>query len=202
MTPTGLLVFSAAYLLAVASPGPGVLSVVARVLARGPGGLLAYVAGFVLGDLIWFTVAATGLAAVAQAFAGVMVAVRLAGAAYLLWIAYQLWTAPVAIPDALAPVASGWRATLAGLTLTLGNPKVIIFFVALLPSVVNLDALTMLGFIELAVMIAVILALVLTGYGLAAARARRLFTTPHAMRRLNRGSGVVMAGAAIVVATR
>ena len=201
MTLTGLMVFAAAYLLAVASPGPGTVSVVARVLARGQRGLGAYIMGFVLGDLIWFSIAATGLSVIAQAFAGVMLAIRLAGAAYLLWIARKLWTAPAGVDD-MAVALGDEGATLAGLTLTLGNPKVIVFFLALLPSVVDLGALTVAGFIELAVLIATILAAVLTGYGLAAARARRLFTTPRAMRRLNRGSGVVMAGAAIVVATR
>lgn len=199
MTLTGLLVFAATYFLAVASPGPGTMSVVARVLSRGMGGLPAYITGFVLGDLIWFTIAATGLAVVAQAFVGAMIVVRLAGAAYLAWMAYQFWIAPVSVA---APALAKMHSTLAGLTLTLGNPKVIVFFLALLPSLADLSALTVAGFVELAALIAVILAVVLTGHGLAAARARRLFATPRAMRRLNRGSGVVMAGAAIAVVTR
>ena len=199
MTLTGLLVFAAAYLLAVVSPGPGTMSVVARVLSRGMGGLPAYITGFVLGDLIWFTIAATGLAVVAQAFAGAMIVVRLAGAAYLAWMAYQFWIAPVSVA---AQAPAKMHSTLAGLTLTLGNPKVIVFFLALLPSVVDLRVLTPAGFAELAALIAVILAAVLAGYGLGAARARRLFATTRAMRRLNRGAGVVMAGVAIAVATR
>ncbi len=202
MTLAGLLLFAGGYLAAVASPGPGTVSVVARVLAQGTGGLAAYIAGFVLGDLIWFTVAATGLAVVAQAFAGVIIALRLAGAAYLLWVATQLWNAPVTGGSATAPRGGGLPATLAGLSLTLGNPKVIVFFLALLPSVVDLSALTFAGAAELAALIAVILSCVLAGYGAAAARARQLFTTPRAMRRLNRGSSLVMAGAAVAVATR
>jgi len=199
MTLTGLLVFVAAYLSAVVSPEPGTVSVVARVLAQGTGGLAAYITGFILADLIWFTIAATGLASVAQTFTGATIVVRLAGAAYLAWLAYQLWIVPGSV-DARLPAKM--QATLAGLTLTLGNPKVIVFFLALLPSVVDLGALTVAGFVELAALIAVILAAVLAGYGLAAARARRLFATTRAMRRLNRGAGVVMAGVAIAVATR
>ncbi len=200
MTSTGLLVFAGVYFAAVASPGPGTVSVVARVLAQGTGGLAAYIAGFVLGDLIWFTVAATGLAVVAQTFTGVIIGLRLAGATYLLVIAYQLWTAPVAAGVADVVQAAGLRTTLAGLSLTLDNPKVITFFVALLPAVVDLPALSVTGFAEMAALIALILSCVLAGYGLAAARARRLFTTPRAMRRLHRKSGVVMVGVTVAAA--
>ena len=202
MSLASLLLFAGVYLAAVAAPGPGTVSVVARVLAQGTGGLAAYIAGFVLSDLIWFAIAATGLAVMAQTFAGVMIVLRLVGAAYLLWIAYQLWTAPVMAGPASISRAGGLRATLAGLSLTLGNPKVIVFFLALLPSVIDLETLTPTGAAELAALMAILLSAVLAGYGLAAARARRLFTTTRAMRRLNRGASVVMAGAAAVVATR
>lgn len=50
MDLAGLLVFAAAYLMATASPGPGVAAVVA--LARGAGGSASFIAGFVLGDLV------------------------------------------------------------------------------------------------------------------------------------------------------
>jgi len=54
MSLYGLLVFSAVYMLAVATPGPGVAAVVARSLAKGTHGAPAFIAGFVVGDLIWF----------------------------------------------------------------------------------------------------------------------------------------------------
>ena len=91
---------------------------------------------------------------------------------------------------------------LAGLAINLGNPKVIVFFLALLPTVVDLGDLTPLGFAELAGIIAAIASGVLTAYALAAIRARRLFTSPRAVRLVNRGSGVVMAGTAITIVAR
>jgi len=62
MTLAGLLIFAAVYVVATASPGPGVAAVVARVLAKGTHGMPGFIAGFVIGDLIWFSIAATGLA--------------------------------------------------------------------------------------------------------------------------------------------
>ena len=87
------------------------------------------------------------------------------------------------------------------MAINLGNPKVIVLF-ALLPTVVDLASLTLLGFAELAALVTVIASTVLTAYAAAAARARRLFTSPRACRLINRGSGIAMAGAAVGVAAR
>ncbi len=72
----GYVTFCAVYFLAVATPGPGVAAVIARGLARGPQGAAAFIAGFLVGDLIWFLGAALGLSALAQTAHSVFVAVR------------------------------------------------------------------------------------------------------------------------------
>jgi threonine/homoserine/homoserine lactone efflux protein len=204
MSIAGLLLFCAAYAVATASPGPGIAAVLARVLGRGLRGVPAFIAGFVVGDLIWFTVAATGLAVLAQTFAVLFVAIKYAGAAYLLYLAWKLWTAPVQQAEVVADrrADSAWRLFLGGLSVTLGNPKVIVFFLALLPTVIDLANLSVTGFVEIALLIVVILSCVLTAYALAAAGARRLFTSPKSIRVINRGTGTVMAGAAIAIAAR
>src|SRR5262245_2903521 len=94
MSSYGLVVFCAVYALAVATPGPGVAAVLARSLARGAQGAPAFLAGFLIGDLVWFAFAATGLAAIAKSVQGVFLIIKYAGALYLLYLAYRLWTAP------------------------------------------------------------------------------------------------------------
>jgi threonine/homoserine/homoserine lactone efflux protein len=200
----GLAVFCIVYALAVASPGPGVAAVLARSLARGAQGAPAFIAGFLVGDLVWFIIAVTGLAAIAQTAQAVFVVIRFAGAAYLLYLACRLWTAP-ARPleaDAVEPAQKPSRLFLGSLALTLGNPKTVVFFLALLPSVVDLASLTLVGFLEIAAVIVIVLPLVLGAYVAAGARARRFFRSTRAVRNLNRGTGVAMAGAAIAVATQ
>ena len=206
MSLYGLLIFSAVYLLAVASPGPGVAAVVARSLARGTTGAPAFIAGFLVGDLIWFTFAATGLAALAQSAQPVFVVVKYAGAAYLLYLGYRLWTAPVATPEASSSELEAGQKPLqlflGSLALTLANPKTMIFFLALLPTVVRLEELSLLGFVEIVLMISIVLPLTLGAYVLLAARARQMFKSATAVRRINRGTGAAMACAAVAVATR
>jgi threonine/homoserine/homoserine lactone efflux protein len=204
MNLAGLLTFCAVYALAVATPGPGVAAIIARSLAHGWKGAPAFVAGFVVGDLAWFGIAATGLAALARTAATVFVLIKWCGVAYLLFLAWKLWSAPaerVAVRDADSR-QHGWRAFVASLMLTLSNPKAILFFLALLPTVIDLASMNITRFLEISAAMAVVLPAVLFGYVFLAARARELFTTPKAVRRLNRSSGVAMAGAAVVVAVR
>jgi len=77
-----------------------------------------------------------------------------------------------------------------------------IFFVALLPTVVHLRALHLVDYLLIGLAITVILPLVLGAYALAATHARRFFQKPSSVRLLNRGAGTAMAGAAVVVATQ
>ncbi len=198
-----LLVFVAAYLAVLILPGPGVTALVARVLARGTQGTPAFIAGFITGSLCWFTIAATGLAVIASTFATVFIVVRYAGATYLLYLACKLWTGPArAMDGAFTTPDKAWRLFLTGAAINLGNPKVIVFFLALLPTVVDLGQLTPLGFGELACIIAGVAGSVLTVYAQAASRARRLFTRPDTVRMVNRGSAVIMAGTAVTIAAR
>ena len=203
MSLSGLLVFASAYLAVLILPGPGVTALIARVLARGPKGSPAFIAGFVCGALLWLTIASTGLALIASTFAALFLVIRYAGAAYLLYLAWKLWTAPAnPTSQADASPTSRWRLFLTGMAINLGNPKVIVFFLALLPTVVNLTSLTPLGFVELVALAAMIASTVLAAYAMAAARARRLFTSRRAVRLMNRGSGIAMAGAAAAIAAR
>jgi threonine/homoserine/homoserine lactone efflux protein len=204
MSTAGLATFCIAYLIAVATPGPGVAAVIARSLARGLQGVVPFVAGFLIGDLLWFAAAAGGLATLAHTARLAFVVVKYLGAAYLLYLSYRLWTSPAAslAPRAAAREQNVWQLFMGSLTLTLGNPKTMIFFLALLPSVVPLEQLRLAGYGEVALAIVLILPLTLGAYALIAARARRLLVSPRAVRALNRSSGTIMAAAAVAVATR
>ena len=150
MTGPSLILFAAVYFAAVATPGPGVAALIARVLGQGLKGVAPFIAGYFVGDMIWLTLAATGLAVIAKTFAGVFVAIKFAGAAYLLYLAWRMATAPAVIGAAPTEATRGWRAFLGSLSLTLGNPKVMVFFLSIMPLVVDVRTLTALALFELA----------------------------------------------------
>ena len=123
MTPGSLVLFAAVYFAAVATPGPGLAALVARVIAYGLVGVAPFIAGYVVGDMIWLVVAGTGLAALAKAFAGAFTAIKYAGAGYLLYLAWRTATAPATRGEAPPPASRGVRAFFGSLSLTLGNPR-------------------------------------------------------------------------------
>src|SRR5262249_23500099 len=131
MDTTGLAVFASALLVAAASPGPGIAALVARVIGRGIEGAGAFAAGLILGDLVWLAVGVLGLAFIAQTFHEIFLVIKYGGAAYLLYLAYKMWTAPVRTQEIAADRGSESRVRLflAGLAVTLGNPKVVAFYI-------------------------------------------------------------------------
>ena len=199
-----LLLFAGVYFAAVASPGPGLAAVVARGLGQGLAAGPAFVAGFVVGDLIWFTVAATGLGVLARSFEMLFLAIKYAGCAYLLYMAWRIWTAPVktAQIEAATTKVRAWPSFLGTLSLTLGNPKAIVFFLSIMPLVIDPKAITPLVFFEMAAVIVLVITPVMAGALLLAERARRVFTSETALRRINRAMAGVMAGAAALIAAR
>jgi len=203
MSLTGLIVFAAALAIAAASPGPTITALVARVLVRGTSGALAFMIGLWLGEVVWLTAAILGLAFIAKTFALAFLVLKYAGAAYLGFLAWRMWRAPAEVHEVAPPKAEHpLRLVAAAVSLTLGNPKIMVFYLALLPNLIDLQAVTLVGYAELVGVTLALLAAIDGAYVLLASRARRLFRNARALRLLNRGAGALMAGAAVAVASR
>ena len=200
---SSLATFVLVFALAAALPGPGIAAIVARALGSGAQGVWPMIAGFVVGDVFYLTAAVFGLAVVASQFGAVFAVIRVLGAIYLVYLGYRLWTAPFgALPSARVAKGSGWRLFLGGLSLTLGNPKVMAFYLALLPTVIDLEHLSGTGFAELVGVVVVMLSAILAAYVVLAARARALLAGEKARRVLNRTAGSVMIGAAAAIVVK
>jgi threonine/homoserine/homoserine lactone efflux protein len=198
-----LIVFAGALMMAAGSPGPSIAALVARVLSRGARDVLPFLAAMWIGEGIWLTCAVLGLAAIAETFHAAFVAIKWLGVAYLLYLAWKMWFAPVETGDSALPEArSGVKLFFAGLTVTLGNPKIMMFYVALLPAIIDLGAVTLVGWAELVVTMFVVLVAIDLAWVFLAARARLFLKSPRAVRIANRVSAGTMAGAAAAIATR
>jgi threonine/homoserine/homoserine lactone efflux protein len=187
-----LLAFAAAFFVFAASPGPDNMTIVARTISNGAASGIAYGAGTVVGILIFLTLAAE--------MGVVMTILRYAGSAYLVWMGIKLWTAEPVVPE-LQPVPErhGLLAVFAtGVALNLGNPKMPLFYVALLPNVVG-SSLTPGHLAALAAVILAVEVVVIGGHVILAGRARKLLRTPIVVRRVNRAAGSVMVGAGVAV---
>ena len=193
------LIYCGLYAVAVAVPGPGIVAIVARALGGGFRATLPAIVGTALGDLILMTLAVLGLALVAKALGGLFLLVKLAGAAYLIYLAYKYWTARTGDLIAVAPTGARQSFT-SQLFLTLSNPKAIAFFAALLPTAVDLHHVTVVGYAQLASVTLVWLPAITLVYAAMAARVPGLMSSARAQKRINRTAALVMAGAGLGVA--
>jgi len=203
MTFTSLLIFAGALFVAAGSPGPSIAALVARVISKGFRDVLPFLMAMWIGEAIWLSFAVFGLAVVAQTFHLAFVAIKWLGVAYLAYLAWKMWTAPVEANEGSLPKDdSPIRLFLAGMAVTLGNPKIMMFYLALLPTIIDLASVSMLGWMELTATMGVVLIVIDFAWILAAAQARRLLKSPRAMRIANRVSAGTMAGAAAAIAAR
>ncbi|AMY69214.1 LysE family translocator [Frigidibacter mobilis] len=200
MDPATLLSFAATFFVFAASPGPDNMTIIARTISYGAASGIAYGAGTVAGILIFLGLAAFGLSVIAAEMGGVMTVLRYAGAAWLVWMGIRLWTAEPVLPKPGAAPRKGLGAAFAtGVALNLGNPKMPLFYLALLPNVVG-PVLSWVQVGELGVVILAVEVLVIGSHVLLAGRARRLLQAPAALRRANRAAGGAMVGAGLAVA--
>jgi threonine/homoserine/homoserine lactone efflux protein len=191
------LIFLGVYTVAAVVPGPVVLAIAARALGSGFRSTLPMVIGAGVGDFIVMTLSVLGLAALAQAMGHFFLIVKLAGAAYLVWLGYKMWTAPVSEDLAPASVPRGFWPQVA---LSVGNPKTIAFWVALLPTVIDTRGLTLIAYGEIAATCFVVTPVVMAIYAGLAARIRRFVSSMAARRKINKGAAAVMVGAGATVA--
>ncbi len=200
---SSLLIFAGALLIAAGSPGPSVAALVARVLTRGYREVLPFLAAMWLGEAAWLSLAVFGLSAVAQKMQFLFTGIKYAGVAYLLFLAVKMWIAPAEFEESNLPrSSSAWKMFLTGMAITLGNPKIMLFYLALLPTIIDLGKIRLGGWAELTVVTILILMLVDLAWVAVASQTRRLLRSPRAMRWANRTSATMMGGAAIVIAER
>jgi len=203
MDVSSLLVFAIALALTAGSPGPSLAALIAQVLARGWRAVLPFLVAMWLGELVWLTMAVIGLAAVAEVFHTAFLAIKWLGVAYLAFLAWKMWTAPVETTGTRLPEPrSGLKMFLSGMSLTLGNPKIMLFYLALLPTLIDLGSVSFADWASISITLVFVLAAIDLSYVVMAAGARTLMRSPRAVRIANRTSATVMGGAAVAIAVR
>ena len=184
------------------SPGPAVMLVIAYGLTQGARRSLFAALGVLSANALYFTISATALGAVLIASRPFFVAVRWVGAAYLMYIGLSAVLgrpSPITVSNAAARGTSARAIYLSGLSLQLGNPKTLIFFVAILPQFVDPGLPVGAQMIWLAAGSIVPELVILGGYGYLGSRAAHLAADPRYARATDRIAGVLVLGAAALV---
>lgn len=202
---TQVLTYSVALGIAAAIPGPGMAALVARSVSGGTASGFCLLFGLILGDLTYLSFAVFGLAMIAEHFNALFQLVSWGAALYLCYLAWQFWFANHQAIEVGRPAKKKelLSAAISGLTITLGNPKTIAFYLALLPLAINLEAVSLQTWAQVLVPLTI---LVLLSVGalfiFAAVRIRHLLSGQRAQQRLFRGAAMIMVAAAASMLVR
>lgn len=198
-----LLTFAGALVLNAGTPGPSIAALVSRVITNGWRDIMPFLAAFWIGEVMWLTVSMAGLTALAERFYTGFQILRWGGILYLVYLAWKMWRTPVAEKaDVLPKRQNPWSMFAGGMALTIGNPKLMVFYLALLPSLIGPQPFTMSTWAPIAATCFIVLMVVDCTWVAVANFARTFLHTPRAMRITNRVSAGAMAGAAAVIASR
>lgn len=201
---SGITFFLAIFIFGI-TPGPGVFAILARSMSQGARASVFLSAGMVVSDIVYLIMACFGLAAIAMAWEELFLAIRYAGAAYLMYLGWKMWVSPVAqfsADGSVLPTHNAVSSFVQGFMISASNPKVILFYIAFLPTFMDLTALSGADIVLAALLTLVGLSLGLMLIAVSAAQARRLMKSERSMKTLNRTAGGIMASAGAFLALK
>ena len=196
------LAFAVASAALLAVPGPTVMLVVSYALGRGRATGWATVPGVTLGDFTAMTISLLGAGALLATSATLFTALKLVGAAYLIWLGISLWRAPAQLGPSDQAVAqeSGWSMFWKAYVVTALNPKGIVFFVAFVPQFIDPGQSILVQFAILEATFLTLAALNVALWAVLAGELRARFQRPSTLRFINRLGGSFLIGAGLLTA--
>lgn len=209
MTIESAITFFIAIFIFGITPGPGIFAILARSMVHGAKSCFWLSMGMTISDIIYLIMACLGLATIAHRWEEAFFVIRIVGAAYLLYLGWKMWTAP--LPTELtaenAPLSSsathGIVASFTqGFLISASNPKVILFYIAFLPTFMDVTILSHADIVLASVLTFVALLGSLSLVAAGAAQARRYLRSPRAVKYLNRSAGSIMVSAGVYIGLR
>jgi threonine/homoserine/homoserine lactone efflux protein len=196
--PARYAAFLGAMAILAATPGPSNLFAIANGMSRGRKAVLLGVAGMNTATLIWYAAAALGLGALALAFPKAVKALIVLGAGYLVWLAYKAIRNGFAREGGLghAAIHAGRSAYWDSFLVQMTNPKILLFFGAVLPPFLDFKKPLLPQFLLFAAATVFLDVTATTAYGFGGAALSRRMAEP----RFRRGFGIAVAAVLLAAA--
>ncbi len=200
---SGTIFFLAIIVFAI-TPGPGVFALLSKGMTQGGRSCFPMALGMAVSDAIYLVLACYGLAAIAQNWGGLFTFVRIIGAFYLIYLGWKMWHAATTITAVTthSTFKTHSMVFMQGFLISASNPKVILFYIAFLPTFMDLTVLTTQDIVIAVILCLLGLMMGLMAIAFSASWARYYFKSEKAMRGLNRVAGSIMAAAGVYIGAR
>lgn len=181
------------------TPGPGVFAIIGRALVHGAKSCFLLALGMSVSDALYLVAACLGLAVIATQWSEIFTVIRYIGALYLMYLGWLMWRVNMSTELTSTPeTGQGKRFSFVqGLLISASNPKVILFYIAFLPTFMNLSSLSSFDILLAATLTVLALMPGLMLIAAFASRARIWFQSERATRILNRTAGSIMFAAGV-----
>ncbi|MDQ1738796.1 MAG: hypothetical protein QOE53_448 [Pseudonocardiales bacterium] len=201
---TQYALFLLAFAASAAAPGPEIAGLLARALGNGIRSSVPLAGGIVAGKLLLLSAAVIGLTGLVRAIGPFFTVLQYLGAAYLIWLGIKKWRRAGRILATEAQVAPTTlvREVGLGMAMTMSNPIALVFYVALLPGVIDVADVSVQSYLILCAILVLVMTVVVLGYGLMAELARALLSAADSKSRIDRISGVMFVLAGLLIALR
>ena len=198
---TNIAALALATFIFVVTPGPGIIALLSRTLAKGIAAGLLMGVGLMMGDFIYLIAVLASLHSIADVIAPYMIYVRIFGGLFLAYVGWQQWQAKPWVVNGQRQIhdkqdSSVWQTLGAGIAISGTNPKVIVFYLSFLPQFMDLSRLSLLDSVIVMVTIALSLFAGCIVYAFGADRIFRMIKNEKSAVLMNRITG----GSIIVVA--
>ena len=199
--------FIAIFIFAI-TPGPGTFALLARALVSGAWACLPMSIGMAISDIVYLILATFGLATIAENYGGLFTVIRFVGAAYLIYLGWKMWTEKIDTNFATNQQRSeaatkNWLSGFTqGFLISASNPKVILFYIAFLPTFIDLTVLNAEDTILLSALTFIALLAGLMLVATTASSVRKHLKSESALKKLNRTAGSIMIAAGVFLASK
>ncbi len=190
-----LFAFTLGMIILSATPGIGVLSSISTALSKGFKSSLLFISGLVIGDIFFFILAIAGMSAISKIMGQLFFIIKILGGLYLIYIGLQIIKHR---KDEI--VFNGFKTTkyktlLSGLLVTLGNPKPILFYASIVPTIIDIHQINLYEVIAIISIISLISFIVIGSYCYLALVSKSLLFQQKYQNKIQFTSGAIMISA-------
>jgi threonine/homoserine/homoserine lactone efflux protein len=198
-----LVPFFFGMVILAATPGPGVFASMAKASTAGFVASLYLIGGLAVGDMIFLNLALLGLSAVAKILGPFFIVIRIVGGIYLIYMGVMMYkSVELQAGGNAEKIEPRYRTFLSGMLVSLGNPKPILFYGSVLPTIINFNEVRITDACIMMLLIASVSFIVVGGYCYFASLTHKIQLQPAIIGRINKTAGLVLMAVGVYVAIK
>jgi len=180
-------------IILAATPGPGVFASMAKAVAEGFKSSLFFIGGLALGDMLFLIAALLGLSVIAKMLGSMFFLIRVIGGIYLVYLGFRIFRNTKIQKRIGADSGESYKQSFVlGFLTTMGNPKPILFYASVLPTIIDINKVRFIDALIMIILIPLVTFLVVGSYSYIASLSHKIDMSEKLQSRINKTAGLVM----------